>query len=197
MASLDEARRNQIIHATFNAIVDKGFNAVTLQDIADYAGVSKGVTSYYFKNKDDVFLNLLEWLTQRINHNERIAVEAQEDPVKKLTAYIHAVFVSPEENRRFYRVYLDFLAQGSRDERYRKINALFYEKCWSIGRDIIALGNKRQVFAISNIDGASMEIRALIDGNLIQWLMRDDDDLHSLYRSMCLDTVLRYLSVRS
>ncbi|HZG58936.1 MAG TPA: helix-turn-helix domain-containing protein [Anoxybacillus sp.] len=41
--------------AAFQAVSDKGYEAVTLQDIADYAGVSKGVTNYYFENKEAVF----------------------------------------------------------------------------------------------------------------------------------------------
>jgi TetR/AcrR family fatty acid metabolism transcriptional regulator len=45
-----EERREQILRAAFQAVSDKGYEAVTLQDIADYSGVCKGVTNYYFKN---------------------------------------------------------------------------------------------------------------------------------------------------
>ncbi|GIW49986.1 MAG: hypothetical protein KatS3mg080_0597 [Anoxybacillus sp.] len=53
-----EERREQILRAAFQAVSDKGYETVTLQDIADYAAVSKGVTNYYFENKEDVFFKL-------------------------------------------------------------------------------------------------------------------------------------------
>ncbi len=35
-------RREQILKATFQAVVDKGYEGVTLQDIADYAAYEQG-----------------------------------------------------------------------------------------------------------------------------------------------------------
>lgn len=192
----EQQRRRDIIRATFNAIADKGFYAVTLQDIADYAGVSKGVTSYYFDNKDDVFLNLLQWLTDRIYQNELAAINSKSDPVEKLRAYIDAVFVNPKENRKFYRVYLDFLAQGSKDPRYRNINNIFYENCWRIGKEITKLGKEQGVFDIEDVDKAALAMRSLIDGTLIQWLMRDQEELHSFYRDLCYETILNFLGYK-
>lgn len=190
-----EEKRQGIIRATFEAIADRGFGTVTLQNIADYVGVSKGVISYYFSSKDDVFLHLLEWLTDRIYRHELAAVNAQTDPLEKLKAYINTAFISAEENKKFYRVYLDFLAQGSRDPRYRAINNVFYENCWSLGRDIVEYGCKEGVFHETNVDEAAITIRSLIDGNLIQWLMRDNMELHGFYRDLCYKAILHYLKV--
>jgi TetR/AcrR family fatty acid metabolism transcriptional regulator len=193
MTKVLSEKRQEIIRATFEAIADRGFGAVTLQNIADYVGVSKGVISYYFSNKDDVFLHLLEWLTDRIHRHEQVAVDAQTDPIEKLKAYINTAFIGPEENKKFYRVYLDFLAQGSRDARYRAINNVFYENCWSLGRGIVEAGCQAGIFHVTDTEDAAVMIRASIDGNLIQWLMRGEMYLHGYYRDLCYQTILRYL----
>lgn len=187
-------RREQILKAAFHAVADKGFEAVTLQDIADYAGVSKGVTNYYFQNKEDVFSSLLEWVTKQIYKNECEAINDQHTAMKKLEAYIHSVFISPEKNRTFYKVYLDFIAQASRNERYQQINLQFYENCWGLGREIIAVGQEEGVFSkeLDTKKSAKM-IRATIDGCLIQWLMCNQDDLHELYKKSCFETIVRFL----
>ncbi|WP_102692381.1 TetR/AcrR family transcriptional regulator [Rummeliibacillus pycnus] len=194
MSNKAEERREQILRAAFQAVSDKGYHSVTLQDIADYADVSKGVTSYYFQNKEDVFGHLLEWVTEKIYRNENEAIRKKHTAIEKLQAYVNAAFSNPNDNRKFYRVYLEFLAQANHNKQFRLTNNQFYENCWSIGREIIKQGQKEGTFALVDIDQASYAIRALIDGSLIQWLMRNDDQLHAFYRDNCFKTIYSYLT---
>ncbi|MGX9135162.1 TetR/AcrR family transcriptional regulator [Rummeliibacillus sp. JY-2-4R] len=189
-----EKRREQILRAAFQAVSDKGFHNVTLQDIANYAEVSKGVTSYYFQNKEDVFYHLLKWVTEKIYKKENEAISQENNAVDQLRAYVNAAFSNPGENRKFYRVYLEFLAQANNNEQFRETNIQFYENCWSIGRQIIKKGQEEGKFADMDIDQATYSIRAFIDGSLIQWLMRNDDGLHSYYRDTCFKTIYRFLT---
>ncbi|WP_409252796.1 TetR/AcrR family transcriptional regulator [Bacillus sp. SCS-153A] len=197
MANKGEQRRKQILKAAFQAASVKGYESVTLQDIADYAEVSKGVTNYYFENKADVFAQLFQWITNRIYEKEAQSIEEKETAIEKLEAYVNRVFISPEENKAFYRVYLDFLAQTKNNERYKEINQQFYENCWSIGRNIIKQGIEENVFQAEDIEQSAISIRCMIDGCLIQWLMRDDESLHGYYRSVCYDSILQLLNYKN
>jgi TetR/AcrR family fatty acid metabolism transcriptional regulator len=196
MGRIATERRTQILKATLQAISVKGFDAVTLQDIADYAEVSKGVPNYYFENKEDVFAHLFMWLTERIHTNEYKAIAKETTARGKLKAYVKAAFVSPQDNKRFFMVYLEFLTKASRNVRYREINQQFYENCWSLGREIVTLGIQENIFSSVDVNQAAVSIRALIDGSLIQWLMRDDDrvELHSFYCDTCYQTLIGYLT---
>lgn len=196
MVKKAEQRRKQILKAAFQAASEKGYESVTLQDIADYAGVSKGVTNYYFENKVDVFAHLFEWITTRIYEKEAKSIDEKETAIEKLEAYINQVFISPKENKSFYRVYLDFLAQVKNNNRYKEINQQFYENCWSIGKNIIRLGIEENVFKVDNIEQSAISIRCMIDGSLIQWLMRDDDSLHNYYRTVCYESILQILNFK-
>ncbi|TWI59626.1 TetR family transcriptional regulator [Halalkalibacter nanhaiisediminis] len=186
-------RRKQILKATFQAVVDKGYEGVTLQDIADYAGVSKGVTNYYFENKEDIFAHLLEWLTSKIYEREMRSIEKEEKALAKLQTYLDNVFASPTENRQFYRVYLDFLSQVKGNVRYQQVNQQFYQNCWGIGQLIAELGTKEGVFIVKDTEMTAKLMRGVIDGMLIQWLMQDEDDLHKIYKKMCLEGILTLL----
>lgn len=189
-----EEKRKQILYAAFQALSELGYDSVTLQVIADYAKVSKGVVHYYFDNKEAVLVELLKWLTAKIYEKECAAVEIEETAVKKLQAYIGSAFVSPEKNRTFYRVYLDFLAKASRNPVYREINSQFYDNCSTISRQIVLLGQQEGVFAANlSPEQTAPKIRAVIDGFLIQWLMMDQDNLHASYREACLQTIIKML----
>lgn len=196
MANKGEQRRKQILKAAFQAASEKGYESVTLQDIADYADVSKGVTNYYFENKADVFAQLFHWITTRIYEKEASSINEKETAIEKLEAYVNRVFISPEENKAFYRVYLDFLAQTKNNERYKEINQQFYENCWSLGREIITQGIEENVFKADDIEQSAISIRCMIDGCLIQWLMRDDESLHGYYRNVCYDSILQLLGYK-
>ncbi|WP_079474106.1 TetR/AcrR family transcriptional regulator [Marinococcus halophilus] len=193
MAQKAERRKKQLLKAAFQAAFEHGYESVTLQDIADEAGVSKGVINYYFQNKADVFVQLFSWLTAKIYEKEAASVENKSTAVEKLEAYINQVFISPEENKAFYRVYLDFLTQIKHDARYQEINQQFYENCWSLGRTIIHQGQKEGAFYVEDVEQSAITLRCMIDGSLIQWLMQEDDDLHGYYRHLCWDAILRIL----
>lgn len=46
------ARRAQLVDVAIATIADRGYAATTLQQVADRAGVSKGVVSYHFAGRD-------------------------------------------------------------------------------------------------------------------------------------------------
>lgn len=190
-----EEKRKQILYAAFEAVAEHGYDSVTLQTIADHAGVSKGVVHYYFDNKEAVLTDLLDWLTAKIYEKEQAAVSQAQGASQMLEAYLGSVFVSARENRKFYRVYLDFLARASQIPAFREINGRFYRNCASISSAIIAAGQEEGIFERGvKADEAAPAMRALIDGNLIQWLMSDRDDLHAIYRDGCHRAILKLLS---
>ena len=55
-----EERKNLILQAAKEVFINKGFNATTIQDIIDHSGVSRGGVYTYFKNTEDIFIELLK-----------------------------------------------------------------------------------------------------------------------------------------
>lgn len=53
-------RRRQLIDAAWRSLVGRGFGALTVDDVCDEAGVSKGAFYIYFEQKQDLLLALLE-----------------------------------------------------------------------------------------------------------------------------------------
>src|SRR3954465_3438121 len=59
-------RRDQILDAACRAILDRGFPATRIADIAAAAGVSTGTVHYYFATKDEVLVAALTWASGRL-----------------------------------------------------------------------------------------------------------------------------------
>ncbi|MCI0662533.1 MAG: TetR/AcrR family transcriptional regulator [Acidobacteria bacterium] len=188
----EDQKREELIKATYQVVAEKGYSAVTLQDIAERAGVSKGSTLYYFATKEELFLGALEWIIEKVHARIGEAVAAVADPVEKVKAAMEAIFANAQESRQFFLAYSDFVSLGTRNKRFHDLNARFYHGCCNLDREIIEAGIKAGVFRELDIDEASSMMRALVDGLMLQWFFSAEATFDD-YRRRCERIVLDYL----
>lgn len=187
-------RRLALLKAAFREVAEKGFSQVTLEDIAQRAGVSKGVTLYYFESKEDLFAQLFGWLIDSIHQRMREAVEAVDDPVQKVRALVALIFPSPSKNRAFFRAYVDFCGLAARRDPFRQVGERFYAGCREIDGAIVEEGMRRGIFVLRDAAEAASTLRAIFDGLMLQWLMEGDPEAtFTVYRDRCERELLHYL----
>lgn len=189
----EDQRREELIKATYYEVAEKGYSAVTLQDIAKRAGVSKGSTLYYFATKEELFLGALEWMVERVHARIGEAVAAVDDPIEKVKTVIHTIFHNAQESRQFFLAYSDFVSIGTRNKRFHDLNARFYAGCCGTDRMIIEQGIAAGAFRRIDIDDASSMVRALVDGLMLQWFFSSDGTFDD-YRRRCERVILDYLT---
>ena len=187
-------RRLALLKATFREVAEKGFSGVTLESIAQRAGVSKGVTLYYFPSKEDLFRQLFGWLIDSIQQRMREAVAAADDPVEKIRALVALIFPSPSKNRAFFRAYIDFCGLAARREGFRQIGERFYAGCREIDGGIVEEGMRRGAFSDRDPEETASTLRAIFDGLMLQWLTeKDPEATFATYRQRCERELLHYL----
>jgi AcrR family transcriptional regulator len=189
----EDQRREELIKATYFEVAEKGYSAVTLQDIAKRAGVSKGSTLYYFATKEDLFLGALEWMVNQFDIRISQAIENVEDPIEKVRALIGTIFANAHESRQFFLAYSDFVSIGTRNKRFHDLNARFYDGCCGHNRAVIEVGMKTGVFRQVELEEASVMMRALVDGLMLQWFFSSEGTFDD-YRRRCERIVLDYLT---
>ena len=194
-ASHEGERRLLLLKSAFREVAEKGFSEVTLEDIAGRAGVSKGVTLYYFESKEDLFRELFGWLIDSIQKRMRQAVDSAADPVEKLHALVALIFPSPAKNRAFFRAYVDFCGLASRRESFRQIGERFYANCRQLDGELVADGIRRGVFLARDPVEAASTLRAIFDGLMMQWLTeKEPEACFEAYRERCERELLHYLA---
>jgi AcrR family transcriptional regulator len=191
--NLLKRRKEMIMISTYLMIVEKSYSDITIKDIAEKANISTGLLFYYFKSKEEIFIETLNWVHAKIAKRLEKKLADVLNPVEKLIIRIEDSFLSIKENRRFYLFYLDFLREGARNKKFEvsnnKFNILAKEKSVKILEDGIKQGVFRKDL---NIDDASAIIKALIDGLLIQWLF-DKPETFEIYKKRAVETVLYYV----
>lgn len=68
------AAGERILHATARRLTAAGAVNLSLQDVADDAGVSKGLIHYHFHDKTTLLARLVEWLTHELVRREQGAL---------------------------------------------------------------------------------------------------------------------------
>ncbi|MFY9552592.1 MAG: TetR/AcrR family transcriptional regulator [Thermoanaerobaculia bacterium] len=193
-ASPESERRLMLLKAAFREVAEKGFSEVTLDDIARRAGVSKGVTLYYFDSKEELFREVFGWLIDSIHTRMREAVDREDDPIARVRALVALIFPSPSKNRAFFRAFVDFCGLAARREAFREVNERFYAGCREIDGGIAEEGMRRGVFVVRDPREAGSTMRAIFDGLMMQWLAeKDPEAAFGAYRERCERELLHYL----
>lgn len=184
----------RLIWATYKLCSEKGLLDLSLQSVADEAGVSKGIVLYYFKSKEELIHATMRWVLGRVAERIRNAVARAKAPKRKIAAMIDAIFVEAEANRRFYLTYLDLIGLAARNEKFAHLTADVRAIEEGLYAEIIKQGTEQRAFHVRNIAEAATVVRATIDGLFIAWLQEADwQASHRRYRRLCKEAVLAYL----
>jgi AcrR family transcriptional regulator len=79
-----ESRRAAIAEAVYQVIGERGWDAVTLRDVASTAGVSMGQVQHYFSTKSDMLLFALGHMRVRVMDRLQRQLESLPQPVALL-----------------------------------------------------------------------------------------------------------------
>jgi AcrR family transcriptional regulator len=188
-------REEEIVRSAYRVITAKGGHRLSLQDIADEAGISKGLILYHFKAKDRLFATTMRWALLGTARRIRERLAAADGPADALTAVVRAVFVGPQQNRDFTLLYLDLIEYGARVESFGEISAMTRQIINGLYAEVIAVGAEQGVFDVDDVDVAASQMRALIEGTFLAWLQDDWAHTHERYRDQCEAGLRRLLGV--
>ncbi len=184
-----------LVRSAYKMMGQKGMGGLSLQDVADEAGVSKAILPYYFSSKENLILLTMRWVLARVAQRIREAIAEAEGAEAKAKAMIDAIFVGPESNRRFYLVFFDFLGYAARNDRFADVGATFHEICNGLYAEVVRLGQEEGVFNGTDAREAATVVRALVDGLFTQWIQdKGWEKSHAEYREVCKRSVLAYLT---
>lgn len=67
---------DRILRATARTIAARGAGSLTMSEVADEAGVSKGLIHYHFHDKETLLARVAEWMTRQVIERQRQALIA-------------------------------------------------------------------------------------------------------------------------
>ena len=182
-------REVDLVRSAYRVIGDKGVHGISLQDVADAAGVSKGVPSYYFKTKENLILTTMRWVLSRVADRIEASLAQAHTPQEQVAGMVDAIFVDPEANRRYYVAYLDLVDYAARLDTFQQLSDTFDTIVNGLYADVA------RAFGVPDLDEAARVTRAIIDGLFVQWLTESDRvATYDRYRATTKRALLAYLT---
>lgn len=163
-------RKDQIVRATVDCITKHGYHNFSMQDVARTAGVSKGIIHYYFLNKDDLMMSVLDKVAGDIETIIAADMESITSPVEKIKVFIAVTFDVVRSTKEYYQVNMDFWTQINQKKEVRQVISRHYAKFRDSCAKVIEEGVKQGVFKQVNPQHHASFIIGTIDGISLQWL---------------------------
>ncbi len=177
--------REKILQSALTCFANKGYHKTTMDDIVAQSGLSKGALYWHFKNKQDLFLSLIEWFLLEFSEEIFQAWTDDMSAADKIRAMTIASVDSSEQLVPFFKVFLDFWAQTAEDEQFLHIfdNMLveFQNQVSLIIEQGIANGEFRPV----NAPHLSLALFGVVDSLLLyKTLLGDKIDMRGSAESL-------------
>jgi TetR/AcrR family transcriptional regulator, fatty acid metabolism regulator protein len=187
-------RAYALVRSAYKVITRQGSHRLSLQDVADQAGVSKGMVLYYFKSKENLFLVTMRWALERTEARIRERIAGADDPHEVIAALVDAVFIGPEQNRDFYLLYLDLIEHAARVPSFGRLSGMAVEIINGLYEEVIRDGVVSGGLDVDDPAAAAAAMRALIEGTFLSWLQREDwKASHPRFKALCHQNLLRLL----
>jgi AcrR family transcriptional regulator len=116
---VEQFRCQTIRDAAMRAVVRKGYDHVTVQDIADEAGIAKGTVYLYFKSREDIFEQTMAFSFEDLRDSIGKAIAQGGSFEECVERVVHAQLDYFEEREEFFRLYLA-MAEPLGSRRLRK-----------------------------------------------------------------------------
>jgi TetR/AcrR family transcriptional regulator, fatty acid metabolism regulator protein len=164
-------RRNQLTRAAYKVVGQKGYYDFTIRDIAREAGLSTGLVHYYFKNKEDLLLNLLKEINKNMLVILNRSISASEDPREKLNIFMKQAFDLVENEKDYFYIVIDFWTQVNKNDRMKRANIKLFKSYRDEVSKILGEGVEQGVFVKMDVEFTSAVIISIIQGLIIQYVI--------------------------
>lgn len=165
-----ETRRRELVIATLESVRKHGFKDATINVISEESGLSRGLISHYFHNKEDLLIFSFEYLSQDLDDFHRHVVgSTQGTPLNKLLASAYVPFLRPST---YDEAWLHFWAASRMTPKMREVHTKLwgrYRAYVSRWLQVIAAERNMEIDVRSN----TLLFTQLIDGLWVGLVLED------------------------
>lgn len=161
---IEDIRRVELIDAAHRVFLREGLKGLTTTKICAEAGMSQGILTYYFRDKEEVLFEMVR-MNNRILADEIVArLKAATNGWERMIALIDGNFPAAHYDRPTARAWISLYAEGAHNERYARLLRPYYRRLRSNIGPIL-----KPLMTTGAIDHFVRGLAAMIDG---LWLRR-------------------------
>ena len=186
------SRRDELIQVAIDLFAAHGYAGTSIRDIANTTGHSVLNIYHYFKNKEALWLAILEHSSSGIPERLKSATQEPGEPIERFTRMLHAHLKQAVKHRREAKIF--FIDEERLSRRGKKINQRVQREILNIYKEQLLALQEVGVIQSSNLNILAFNIL----GN-INWHLRWQDKIKNMskhaVRTEVVDYILRGLGI--
>ncbi|MFJ6708558.1 MULTISPECIES: TetR/AcrR family transcriptional regulator [unclassified Streptomyces] len=156
--------REDVLAAAMDMIADRGLEKLTMAALGHEVGMSSGHLLYYFRSKDELLLQTLEWSEGRLGAERGRLLTRRGTARERLDAYVD-LYVPTGHRDPHWTLWLEVWNRSQNADEAARDRQAAIEGAWH--RDLVALlaeGISRGEFRAVDPDRFAARLRSLLDG---------------------------------
>ena len=174
MSKIETDSKKNILKVAFALFLEKGYNNVTIKQIMDISGLSKGAIYHHFSNKEEIYTATLElYFFELLDPKEIDISESFIKNIEIMYTFISDMFddlenlISSKTKYPIRNFYFFQLESEKNDSIREKIELAVMKFRKRIEAVVLAANNNNQIKAGLNTEAITYQIIALIEGTAI------------------------------
>ena len=168
-----EERRAEILETTCRVVVERGFGATRIVDVAGRLGISTGLIHYHFDSKDQLFAEALEYAANA--DLARLSEEVARDTtaLDRLDRVFSLYAPADADARAVWVLWIDGWGEAMRSPTLKRISQELDVRWKELLEGIIIDGVAAGEFTCADPNAAAWRLAALLDGLGVQVTVHD------------------------
>lgn len=195
--SISHIRKPEILHHTYKVVEDEGFMGMTIGKIANRMGVNSGLLIHYFKSKEGLIMEMVDYLFKISMKAYHAELEKHTTPKDRFQCLMRILFSTSGKGPQRDAVFWSCYAMGFRNPDIRDRIQAMQKKFIAFGIKEITAWEKAGLVHVPDKEKAAATILALSEGlGILRNSLTQLDSLDEIARSM-RRSALEALGVRS
>lgn len=161
MQTEESDMRDTILENAKCLFIDRGYHGLSMREIAEAVGVSKAALYYHFKDKEELFIAVLNRGLEIISKQIDVIEKNSSSNVEKIRQFMEFVLTQPAEQRAVIRLGTQEISQLSQEAR-KDFDETYHVKFIGKIRSIFVEGMKAGEFKEVDPDIATWSLLGIM-----------------------------------
>lgn len=183
--------KEKILNEALKLFMKNGYDKTSLNDIAKRIKITKPALYYYFKNKDELFLEVTNMFLSIMNQVFISMLESANDiktllqsmfcSLDEVIKYYQSIVIDIKDDTALLRSYFFIYDAMKKFPDFRKKLANIYNECTIVGNKLFIKAKNEEVIRDDlDYEIISYEINALVEGLLLMNIINAETDLKEM-----------------
>lgn len=163
-----EKRRIEILEATCEVVIERGFAGTRVADVAKKLGVSNSLIHYHFSSKEELLASAFEHYARKDLVDMQFDSDSAPTSVSKLWRLIES-YVPEGSDDVEWMIWIDAWGEALRNPKMKPISQELDEQSIAVFEKVLRAGNESGEFHCVHPRESATRISGLIDGLAVQY----------------------------